>query len=246
MQKNILLFHKITEIEQDWEDLSIAKFSTFLTLANSQGITFSSLRNNLSNNILTFDDGYASDYELVFPLLKKYQFTATFFICPGKVGCENYMNWDQIKELNDSGMEIGSHSMSHPFISTLGKDEIFQEIKNSKEFIESKTHEEVISFAFPYGDYSNLSLKLAKTVGYSYICSSKPGLSNLGDNLLRRNNVNSSFSLNSIDPLIAEKLRFRYRFDSVKYEAIFFLKKLIGVQNYLKLKKIIKPMTNAK
>ncbi|MDD3108022.1 MAG: polysaccharide deacetylase family protein [Alistipes sp.] len=68
--------------------------------------------------VLSFDDATVGQRTIVAPLLKKYKFGATFYVCEFGGEAEfgdktKYMTWEQIKELNDMGFEIGNHSRSH-------------------------------------------------------------------------------------------------------------------------------------
>ena len=60
--------------------------------------------------VLTFDDATESQRSVVGPLLKKYGFGATFYVCefPGFEDKTKYMTWEQIRELSDMGFEIGT------------------------------------------------------------------------------------------------------------------------------------------
>ena len=66
--------------------------------------------------VLTFDDSVRSQFDVVRPLLKQYGFGATFFITEGfefQKDKQNYMTWDQIRELHIDGFEIGNHTRDH-------------------------------------------------------------------------------------------------------------------------------------
>lgn len=66
--------------------------------------------------VLTFDDASRSHYTNVAPLLKEYGFGATFFITEGfdfKTNKEDYLTWEQIRELHEDGFEIGNHTRDH-------------------------------------------------------------------------------------------------------------------------------------
>ncbi len=76
--------------------------------------------------VLTFDDSVASHHSVVRPLLKRYGFSATFFITEGfsfPTNKKDYMTWDQIAELHRDGFEIGNHTRDHLGVSkeTLGR-----------------------------------------------------------------------------------------------------------------------------
>src|SRR6185436_9635171 len=76
--------------------------------------------------VLTFDDSVASHHAVVRPILKRYGFGATFFITEGfsfRTNKQDYMTWEQIKELHEDGFEIGNHTRDHMGVAggTLGQ-----------------------------------------------------------------------------------------------------------------------------
>jgi peptidoglycan/xylan/chitin deacetylase (PgdA/CDA1 family) len=123
--------------------------------------------------IITFDDGHLSNYMWALPLLKKYKFTATFFVVPAWVGTEPYMTWDQIRELAKSGMEIGSHTLTHPFLIKLSLQQIKSEFADSKRRIEDKIQQPCDYVAIPYGFTEPEYEEIAQECGYKGICDSK-------------------------------------------------------------------------
>lgn len=117
--------------------------------------------------VLTFDDGYASFYYKVFPLLKKYGIKATVFIVTCDVGKKGYMTWEQLKEIADSGLvEIGSHSVTHQNLAKMDEKTIMEELKKSKEEIEKRIGKKVKVFAWPYGEAPQNAEELVKKAGY--------------------------------------------------------------------------------
>ena len=82
--------------------------------------------------VLTFDDACASHFSFVAPLLKKYGFGATFYVCETTKNFSNkkwYMSWEQISELNKMGFEVGNHTLTH---AVLGKKTVEEGIKEFK------------------------------------------------------------------------------------------------------------------
>ena len=61
--------------------------------------------------VLTFDDGYADTYSIVYPIMKEYGFPATVFINPGDVGTR--LTWDQVREMHKNGITISNHGFQH-------------------------------------------------------------------------------------------------------------------------------------
>ena len=172
------MLHRIVPDKVDeWADVRLSSFVELLdTLAREKKIVtcIDNQQVNLDKICLSFDDGHASDCELVLPLLQKYNMQATFFITPNLVGKKGYISWNQVRMLQDAGMEIGSHSLSHPYMTTLSTQQLFTELKQSKDQIEQNIGKEIKSFAYPYGDYNKDVATLVKKVGYkAAFCTEK-------------------------------------------------------------------------
>jgi peptidoglycan/xylan/chitin deacetylase (PgdA/CDA1 family) len=123
--------------------------------------------------ILTFDDAVLSHYTNVAPMLKKYGFGATFFVCefggkPDFSDKTKYMTWEQIAELNKMGFEIGNHTQHHTHVNKLDSTKLTAELA----YIEQKCAEyhipKPVSFAYPGYDTSRRALKVLKAMGYRY------------------------------------------------------------------------------
>jgi peptidoglycan/xylan/chitin deacetylase (PgdA/CDA1 family) len=145
---------------------------------------------------LTFDDGFGSMWENVLPLLQEFGFRATFFIVPGYVGKTHWgnpntgtwsgkeqpgrmpfpmMTWNQITRLGEAGMEIGSHTLSHPNLTNISEEEARKEIRDSKEFLEEKLGISIQGFCYPLGRQNEVLTELVQKSGYRYGCTTKPG-----------------------------------------------------------------------
>ena len=113
--------------------------------------------------VLTFDDGYKDVYTYAFPILQKYNFKSNFYIISDSIGGDVYVTSEMIKNMSNSGLvEIGSHTVSHPLLHTLSKEEIDYELKSSKERLENIIGKEVTSIAYPSGGYNEDVLDIAK------------------------------------------------------------------------------------
>lgn len=112
--------------------------------------------------ILTFDDGYRDQYENAFPLLRKYGYTATFFIFTEPIDTYNvdYLTWEMVTEMHRAGMEFGSHSYRHSDLSGRDTDFLVYEILGSKEAIEQRIGEPVRFFSYPSGRYDDLTIRV--------------------------------------------------------------------------------------
>ncbi len=135
---------------------------------------------------LTFDDGYASNYEGAFLPLLENGMLATWFITSNCLDtCASWiqhhsletkiMSKEQIRELDLHGMEVGSHSCTHRDLSTLTFSEQLSEAAKSKQLLETILDRKVVSFAYPFGKYNNDTLRALQHAGYQFACTVNSG-----------------------------------------------------------------------
>ena len=116
---------------------------------------------------LTFDDAFRDFYVHAAPVLRRLGFAATVFIptafCgktnrwpgqPGWVDERPLMDWAQIAELAQQGIHFGSHSVTHPDLTRLSREEVERELRDSRAEIESRTGSPAMHFCYPYGRWS--------------------------------------------------------------------------------------------
>ncbi|HET7560232.1 MAG TPA: polysaccharide deacetylase family protein, partial [Limnochordia bacterium] len=159
--------------------------------------------------VITFDDGYQDNLENALPVLEHHHFTATFFIIAGKVGrtvrwtAENgrpiarLMDWHGVVRLDRDGMEIGSHTLSHPDLSKLSYTQQLPEMKGSRLEIARHVGHRVWMFSYPFGRYNTGSLRALKAAGFEAAVTTKQGFNDAKTNLLelRRIRVRGGESL---------------------------------------------------
>jgi peptidoglycan/xylan/chitin deacetylase (PgdA/CDA1 family) len=105
--------------------------------------------------ILTFDDGYKSQYSNAKPILDKYGFKATFYIVCNYVGSgDNRMTWEEIKSLQQEGHDVASHTMNHDDLSTLSPEKVEYEVSQSKQCLLDQGIKPK-SFAYPFNGGSD-------------------------------------------------------------------------------------------
>lgn len=126
--------------------------------------------------VITFDDGYVGNVRHALPLLVQYGFTATFFIVTNLVGTAHMMSWEQLAELERAGMDVESHSVSHPLLSTIDRERTFHELADSRRMLEDHLGAPVKHFALPYGDINEFYGECIERAGYETGCSSLLGL----------------------------------------------------------------------
>jgi len=155
-----------------------------ITLSNL--LDFLKYRHSLPKRsvVITIDDGYRSAYNIAYPILKKYGFTATLFIYTDYVGIsKSAITWDQLRDLKTQGFEVGSHTVSHCDLTKKRRGEndqaymarIKKELLVSKQIIDEELDQDTIYFAYPYSNYNQRILRLCHQAGYKIGLSVKRG-----------------------------------------------------------------------
>ena len=134
--------------------------------------------------VLTFDDGFRSWLTDVAPLLQRLGVRGTFYVSPGLLGQQHWrLNGDagkllvveEAKALVDAGMELGSHTMSHPDLRLLDGRELAFELEQSKVELEEITGRPCRTFAYPYGLYDERVTEAVAAAGYELAFAWRPG-----------------------------------------------------------------------
>jgi peptidoglycan/xylan/chitin deacetylase (PgdA/CDA1 family) len=136
---------------------------------------------------LTFDDGFLDFRDHAWPLLQRFGFAATVFLPTGFVGDENrwdqhlgatapLLSWGHIRQLRNEGVEFGSHSVTHPALTSLSPTAIAAEALRSRVAIETQLGSAVSAFAYPYGEVDRVVESLAGACGYTFglTCEERP------------------------------------------------------------------------
>ena len=130
---------------------------------------------------LTFDDGCLSDYTEAFPALRELGMRATFFVVPTLVGTPGHVSWAQLREMAAAGMEIGSHSLTHPFLHQLDAAGLRLEFGQSKAILEGRLGSAVRSASLPRGWEPPGLEEVLDDLGYHAFCNSRVGWWHPGD-----------------------------------------------------------------
>jgi peptidoglycan/xylan/chitin deacetylase (PgdA/CDA1 family) len=135
---------------------------------------------------VTFDDGFASVHALAWPILRRLGVPATLFVPTALIGtgplawpgidhwqATEYsgelegMTWEQVGELRDDGWEIGSHTRTHPHLTTLDDTALTDELERSRAELAARLGEDCCSIAYPYGDVDERVVAAARRAGYT-------------------------------------------------------------------------------
>ncbi len=106
---------------------------------------------------ITYDDGILSTYNNGLPLMQKYGFVGTYYIISGVLNTSGYMTDQMVKNLYAGGNEIGSHTVTHPDLTSLTTTQLDQELSQSKNTLQQLIGTPVGNFAAPYGLYTALT-----------------------------------------------------------------------------------------
>lgn len=124
---------------------------------------------------ITFDDGCATDLSVAAPVLREFDFNATFYVVAGFTGRRGYLAREDVRELSALGFEIGSHSMTHPYLSDLTNAELNTELSHSKTLLEDLTGKPVKHFSCPGGRWDEHVVAAAQSAGYATVATSRIG-----------------------------------------------------------------------
>lgn len=167
----------VTE-KQFEEHLSYLKKKGFTSVSFEDALELKKANKKGKYVIITFDDGYQDNYLLAFPLLKKYGFKALVFM----VAESNHNDWDsksgeiklplmnfnQIKEMSENGIDFGSHTLSHCNLSKTDYDSAKKELTESKRILEEKIGRSITTVAYPYGEFTPETINIVKEAGYKF------------------------------------------------------------------------------
>jgi peptidoglycan/xylan/chitin deacetylase (PgdA/CDA1 family) len=136
---------------------------------------------------ITFDDGYASVYTRAFPLLQQYGWSATVFLTVGaqgrrtaserlpSLGGHAMLSWAEIREMQNSGITFGAHTLTHPDLTRVSLARVEAEVRESKAIIEDALGTAVATFAYPFGHYDRRCREIVRG-HFACACSDTLGL----------------------------------------------------------------------
>jgi peptidoglycan/xylan/chitin deacetylase (PgdA/CDA1 family) len=143
--------------------------------------------------VLTFDDGYQNFYEHAWPALQQHGFPAIVYLVSGLTGknaqwldesrrSTMLMGASALRELRRHGVDFGSHTVTHPRLSTIDLSSAKKEITDSKKQLEDLFGEQIEDFCYPYGDYNAPARDLVMEAGYRSGLTCIRGAANSADN----------------------------------------------------------------
>lgn len=134
------------------------------------------LEYNPKKVIITFDDGWLSNYTEIYDLMSHLGLKYNVFLTIGKIGNDpNYLSWEQIRKMHESGLVgFGIHTYSHPDMSNISKINPELEFEKANKIFEQELNYKPNDFCYPFGFYSEESNEYISTnLDYKRIYTSK-------------------------------------------------------------------------
>lgn len=206
----ILMYHHFNDLPNNATPLALTwtvkpqNFEAHMNWLSQQGfhtITMAQLVGHLTRHqplptkplIISFDDGWAEDYSVAFPILKKYNFIGVFFIYTRPLDRPGFLSWGQVEEMSGAGMEIEAHTLTHPHLRSLAPDAAAKEIGESKGILENRLHKPVVAFAYPFGEYNAAIIEMVKRAGYECAVTINSGYRQRADQIFLLQRIRVSY-----------------------------------------------------
>lgn len=175
----ILMYHRFGEDKYPTTNVRIEQFEEHLEILASGEYSVWPLQDIISNLqagkpvpdrtvAITIDDAYLSVYKVAMPRLKARGFHATLFVATRPVDRDlrNYMDWDQLREWQAAGFDIGSQTQTHPHMHRQSIEVNREELKVSNDRFLAELGIRPTLFAYPYGEYNLGVIDLVKAAGF--------------------------------------------------------------------------------
>ncbi len=171
--------------------------------------------------IITFDDGFLSNYLYAFPILKRYNQTATIFMTVDR-NSENFKEFadvdgplsdEQLLEMHKAGISIQSHTMTHPYLTDLPLQRIRWEFEESRRLLEGLLESPVEYMAIPSGACNRRIKQVANETGYQAVYCMNKGSNNARSDLLalRRIVIGRDFTIDDFGRVLQPYSAFQLR-----------------------------------
>ncbi len=117
--------------------------------------------------IISVDDGYVDDVTKILPALERFHMVGTFFVITGRMTEPGFLTAAQIRQLDQTGMDVGDHTAHHVDLRLLSTSELRMEIAGSRAVLERVVGHPVYFFAYPFGAYNGAVLAELKSAGFT-------------------------------------------------------------------------------
>ena len=124
---------------------------------------------------LVFDDAFASVADEALPILARRDLVSTVFVVTGHVGSDtswpgqpagirtrSTMGWSELQALIEAGWSLGSHTVSHPWLTRCDEETVLRELEEANDALLARTGRPPVAFAYPYGDVDDRVMGLVR------------------------------------------------------------------------------------
>jgi peptidoglycan/xylan/chitin deacetylase (PgdA/CDA1 family) len=188
----ILMYHSVGPRGDDPYQVTVSpgRFARQMDLLARLGVTGCSVGELLRRDRprgrigLSFDDGFGDFVTEAMPVLRRYGFTASVYVLPGRLGGDNgweetgpskpLMTAAQVLQAAAAGMEVGSHGLRHRHLPPLGPGELEAEVAGSRSALEDLLGTPVAGFCYPYGECGEREASAVAAAGYDHACAVRP------------------------------------------------------------------------
>ncbi len=180
------MYHRFNENKYPSTNIRNEIFLEHIKEINNLGIEFITykkfkevIKKNIDKNylLLTIDDAFESFYLNAWPILKKNKIPFILFVSTREVGKNGYMDWQQIKEIELSGLGvIGNHSHTHEYLIDWTNDKIKTDLETSIEIFKKELGYSPEIFSYPFGEYSTDLKKIVENLNFKFAFGQHSGV----------------------------------------------------------------------
>lgn len=127
--------------------------------------------------VLSFDDGYVSQYEVAFKAMGELGWPGLLNLKAG----ETDIYKRQVREMVAAGWELGSHTVDHPDLTTLDPTALAEELTRSRRILRRRFGVPVTHLCYPAGRYNDAVVAATEAAGYTTATTTDPGLAESSD-----------------------------------------------------------------
>jgi peptidoglycan/xylan/chitin deacetylase (PgdA/CDA1 family) len=126
--------------------------------------------------VVSFDDGFHSDYTKALPILAKHGWAGTLNLALSHLSRANAFTPWMVRRMLAAGWELDSHTRTHAYLPGLDAAELRDEVAGSRRILRSTFHVQVNFFCYPSGAYNATVIRAVRAAGYSGATTTKYGL----------------------------------------------------------------------